>query len=89
MAWWWMWAAARTWLWHPDRLAEAWCDFGFDEDWRIVSRPDAEHKLRRFPEVHLVLADVPLSPQPNRRPLCPLSCELRPVRRFGSNVSSR
>ncbi|PTR21881.1 methyltransferase family protein [Rhodococcus sp. OK519] len=42
---------ARAWRWHPDRLAATLADAGFDEVWRTVSRPDANH---RFPEVHLV-----------------------------------
>ncbi|MGF7125052.1 class I SAM-dependent methyltransferase [Rhodococcus sp. AG1013] len=44
-------AVAPAWLWHPDRLAAALADAGFDEVWRTISRPDANH---RFPEVHLV-----------------------------------
>ncbi|MFE3289588.1 class I SAM-dependent methyltransferase [Rhodococcus sp. NPDC059234] len=42
---------ARAWRWHPDRLAGALADAGFDEVWRTVSRPDAHN---RFPAVHLV-----------------------------------
>ncbi len=43
-------AVAPAWRWHPDRLATALSDAGFDEVWRTVSRPDADH---RFPDVHL------------------------------------
>ncbi|MCL2536444.1 MAG: methyltransferase domain-containing protein [Nocardiaceae bacterium] len=44
-------AVAPAWRWHPDRLAETLADAGFDEVWRAISRPDANH---RFPEVHMV-----------------------------------
>ncbi|WP_430334763.1 class I SAM-dependent methyltransferase [Rhodococcus sp. ACT016] len=44
-------AVAPAWRWHPDRLAEALAEAGFDEVWRTISRPDADH---RFPEVHMV-----------------------------------
>ncbi|OBA32838.1 methyltransferase type 11 [Rhodococcus sp. 852002-51564_SCH6189132-a] len=43
-------AVAPAWRWHPDRLAAALSDAGFDEVWRTVGRPDADH---RFPDVHL------------------------------------
>ena len=43
-------AVAPAWRWHPDRLAAVLSDAGFDEVWRTVSRPDADH---RFPGVHL------------------------------------
>ncbi|WP_305093107.1 trans-aconitate 2-methyltransferase [Prescottella sp. R16] len=43
-------AVAPAWRWHPDRLAAALSDAGFDEIWRTVSRPDADH---RFPDVHI------------------------------------
>ncbi|WP_262365600.1 class I SAM-dependent methyltransferase [Gordonia sp. OPL2] len=39
---------ARAWRWPADRLSEALADAGFDEVWRIVSRPDDQH---RFPAV--------------------------------------
>ncbi|MBM7368276.1 class I SAM-dependent methyltransferase [Gordonia hydrophobica] len=42
---------AKAWRWHPQALAEAVTTAGFQELWRTVSRPDADH---RFPEVHLV-----------------------------------
>jgi len=42
---------APAWRWHPDELSRVLADNGFDEDWRIVSRPDAAH---RFPSVHLL-----------------------------------
>lgn len=42
---------ARAWRWHPDSLSEMLRNNGFDEVWRTVSRPDADH---RFPEVHLL-----------------------------------
>ncbi|HEY9310716.1 class I SAM-dependent methyltransferase [Williamsia sp.] len=42
---------APAWRWHPDRLAEALALAGFDEIWRTISRPDADH---RFPDFHLV-----------------------------------
>ncbi|MGW6694422.1 class I SAM-dependent methyltransferase [Rhodococcus sp. NPDC054953] len=41
----------RAWRWHPDALARALADAGFDEEWRMTSRPDVLH---RFPDVHLV-----------------------------------
>ena len=44
-------AVARAWRWSPDRLAETLDEAGFEEIWRTVSRPDADH---RFPDVHLV-----------------------------------
>lgn len=44
-------AVARAWRWHPDSVAEVLYDNGFDERWRIVSRPDP---TRRFPEFHLL-----------------------------------
>ena len=44
-------AVAPAWRWHPDRLAAALAEAGFDEIWRMISRPDARH---RFPDVHLV-----------------------------------
>ncbi|RVW03551.1 class I SAM-dependent methyltransferase [Rhodococcus spongiicola] len=44
-------AVAQAWRWHPDRLSEALSEAGFEEVWRTISRPDAQH---RFPEVHLV-----------------------------------
>ncbi|WP_137722970.1 class I SAM-dependent methyltransferase [Prescottella subtropica] len=43
-------AVAPAWRWHPDRLATVLDTAGFDEVWRTVSRPDADH---RFPDVHL------------------------------------
>ncbi|WP_138845204.1 class I SAM-dependent methyltransferase [Rhodococcus pyridinivorans] len=43
-------AVAPAWRWHPDRLAAALSDAGFDEVWRTVGRPDADH---RFPDLHL------------------------------------
>lgn len=43
---------AQAWRWHPDSLSEAVEAAGFDELWRTVSRPDADH--HRFPETHLV-----------------------------------
>lgn len=42
---------APAWRWHPDELSAMLTDNGFDEDWRIVSRPNAAH---RFPSVHLL-----------------------------------
>lgn len=42
---------APAWRWHPDLLAAALDTAGFDEIWRTVSRPDADH---RFPDVHMV-----------------------------------
>ncbi|RVW03924.1 class I SAM-dependent methyltransferase [Rhodococcus xishaensis] len=44
-------AVAPAWRWHPDRLAEALSEAGFEEVWRTISRPDAHHS---FPELHLV-----------------------------------
>lgn len=44
-------AVAPAWRWHPDRVSEALSEAGFDEVWRTISRPDAQH---RFPEHHLV-----------------------------------
>ncbi|MCH5642037.1 trans-aconitate 2-methyltransferase [Gordonia sp. ABSL49_1] len=42
---------ARAWLRHPDHLAAQLKESGFDEVWRMISRPDDEH---RFPELHLL-----------------------------------
>ena len=42
---------ARAWRWNPDALATILRDAGLDEAWRMISRPDAEH---RFPEFHLL-----------------------------------
>ena len=42
---------APAWRWHPDRLAAALSDAGFDEVWRAVSQPDDQH---RFADVHLL-----------------------------------
>lgn len=39
---------ARAWRWPANRLSQALADAGFDEAWRIVSRPDGQH---RFPAV--------------------------------------
>lgn len=44
-------AVAPAWRWHPDRLAAALAEAGFDEMWRTISRPDANH---RFPDVHMM-----------------------------------
>lgn len=44
-------AVAPAWRWHPDELSRVLGGNGFDEDWRIVSRPNAAH---RFPSVHLL-----------------------------------
>jgi predicted TPR repeat methyltransferase len=44
-------AVAPAWRWHPDRLSETLALAGFDEIWRTISLPDANH---RFPDVHLV-----------------------------------
>ena len=44
-------AVAPAWRWHPDELARVLTEAGFDEEWRIVNRPDAIH---RFPAVHLL-----------------------------------
>jgi hypothetical protein len=42
---------APAWRWHPDELSRVLNEGGFDEQWRVVSRPDGVH---RFPEVHLL-----------------------------------
>lgn len=42
---------AAAWRWHPDRLSAELSAAGFDEVWRIIARPDADH---RFPDVHLL-----------------------------------
>lgn len=42
---------APAWRWHPDRLAAALSDAGFDEVWRAVSQPDDQH---RFADVHIL-----------------------------------
>ena len=42
---------SRAWRWHPDSLAQMLGDNGFDEEFRVVSRPDADN---RFPAVHLL-----------------------------------
>jgi SAM-dependent methyltransferase len=44
-------AVAPAWRWHPDELARVLTEAGFDEEWRIVNRPDGVH---RFPAVHLL-----------------------------------
>ncbi|MBI3224892.1 MAG: methyltransferase domain-containing protein [Mycolicibacterium cosmeticum] len=44
-------AVAPAWRWHPDELARVLAGAGFDEEWRIVNRPDGVH---RFPGVHLL-----------------------------------
>jgi hypothetical protein len=44
-------AVAPAWRWHPDELSRVLNEGGFDEQWRVVSRPDGVH---RFPEVHLL-----------------------------------
>lgn len=41
---------ARAWRWHPDALAAAIRAAGWDEVWRVVGRPDLDH---RFPGVHV------------------------------------
>ncbi|KSU53363.1 methyltransferase type 11 [Gordonia sp. SGD-V-85] len=42
---------APAWRWHPDRMAAALADAGFDEEWRTVKRADDAH---RFAEFHLL-----------------------------------
>ncbi|WP_238422904.1 trans-aconitate 2-methyltransferase [Gordonia sp. 'Campus'] len=42
---------APAWRWHPDRMAAALADAGFDEEWRTVKRADDSH---RFAEFHLL-----------------------------------
>ena len=42
---------APAWRWHPDRMAAALADAGFDEEWRTVKRADDTH---RFAEFHLL-----------------------------------
>ena len=44
-------AVARAWRWHPDTIAGALADAGFDELWRTASRPAAG--FHRFPEFHV------------------------------------
>lgn len=41
---------ARAWRWPADRLSQALSTAGFDEVWRIASRPDDQH---RFPAVQV------------------------------------
>lgn len=43
-------AVAPAWRRHPDHLSSMLAESGFDEVWRMISRPDADH---RFPDVHL------------------------------------
>ncbi|NDZ94679.1 class I SAM-dependent methyltransferase [Streptomyces sp. SID6673] len=42
---------ARAWRWHPDALSITLADTGFEEVFRMIRRPDSDH---RFPEVYLV-----------------------------------
>jgi SAM-dependent methyltransferase len=42
---------APAWRWHPNRMAAALADAGFDEEWRTVTRADDTH---RFGEFHLL-----------------------------------
>ncbi|MCX2713191.1 class I SAM-dependent methyltransferase [Mycolicibacterium sp. J2] len=44
-------AVAPAWRWHADELGRALSAAGFDEDWRLLNRPDDVH---RFPGVHLL-----------------------------------
>ncbi|MGE2833327.1 class I SAM-dependent methyltransferase [Mycobacterium sp. SMC-4] len=44
-------AVAPAWRWHPDELSRALATAGFNEEWRIINRPDAVH---RFPGLHLL-----------------------------------
>lgn len=44
-------AVAPAWRRHPDELARVLSEAGFDEEWRIVNRPDGVH---RFPGVHVL-----------------------------------
>ncbi|WP_439029589.1 class I SAM-dependent methyltransferase [Gordonia terrae] len=42
---------APAWRWHPNRMAAALAEAGFDEEWRTVKRADDTH---RFAEFHLL-----------------------------------
>lgn len=44
-------AVSPAWRWHPDELSRVLADNHFAEDWRIVNRPDTDH---RFPGLHLL-----------------------------------
>ena len=44
-------AVAPAWRRHPDELARVLSEAGFDEEWRIINRPDGVH---RFPGVHML-----------------------------------
>jgi len=44
-------AVAPAWRWHPDAIARALSDAGFEERWRTVSRPSGGYS--RFPEFHV------------------------------------
>lgn len=49
-------AVAPAWRRHPDELARVLAEAGFDEEWRIVNRPDSIH---RFPGVHMLARRQP------------------------------
>ncbi|MDO4918109.1 trans-aconitate 2-methyltransferase [Kocuria sp.] len=46
-------AVAPAWRWHPEVMADHVLYAGLTEQWRILSRPDTEH---RFPECHVLAA---------------------------------
>lgn len=44
-------AVAPAWRWPADELSRVLSSAGFDEDWRLINRPDGVH---RFPGVHIL-----------------------------------